>query len=78
MTRSFWKDALASLPPAVQRRYAAEFEMAERLDDFIDFCFDAWKSARRPLATICWASAYTLRVAAHLLERAAQRLLLVY
>jgi len=76
MTQSFWKNARASLPPAVQRRYAAELDMAERLDRTLDFYFDLWESARRPLATICCAGAYTLRATAHMLESAAQRLLL--
>ena len=50
MTRSFWKNALASLPPAVQRRYAADFAMAERLDRSLDIALDAWSSGKRTLA----------------------------
>ena len=78
MTRSFWKNALASLPPSAQRRYAADFEMAERLDRFLDSAFEAWHASRPALAKICCAGAYALRAMAHMLERAAQRLLLVY
>jgi hypothetical protein len=78
MTQSFWKNALASLPPALQRRYAVDFEMAERLDRSLDFYIDAWASRKRLLATICCGGAYTLRATAHMLESAAQRLLLLY
>jgi len=77
MTRSFWKNALASLPPSVQHRYAADFEMAERLDRFLDFVFEAWDTAKPALAWICCAGAYALRATARMLESAAQRLLLV-
>jgi hypothetical protein len=78
MTYSFWKNALASLPPSVQRRHAADFEMAERLDRSLDFWSEGWNSAKRALARTCCAAAYTLRTAAHALESAAQRLLLSY
>jgi hypothetical protein len=78
MTQSFWKDALASLPSSVQHRYAADFEMAERLDLFLDLVFGAWGTAKPALAQICCAGAYTLRATAHMLESAAQRLLLVH
>ena len=78
MTDSFWKSALASLPPSVQRRHAADFQMAERLDRSLDVAFESWKSALRGLARTCCIAAYTLRVGAHRLESAAERLLLVY
>jgi len=78
MIRSFWKNALASLPPAVQRRYAADFAMAERLDRSLDIALDAWSSGKRTLARICCAGAYAMRTTAQMLERAAQRLLLMY
>ena len=78
MTGSFWKDALASLPPEVQSRYAADFEMAERLDRSLDIALDAWSSGKRTLARICCAAAYARRTTAQILERAAQRLLLMY
>jgi hypothetical protein len=78
MTESFWKDALASLPPAVRRRYAAHFEMAERLEWSLDRALDAWASVKRALARICCAGAYAMHVAAPMLERAAQRLLLTH
>lgn len=78
MTHSFWKDALASLPPAIRHRYAADFEMAERLDRSLDLALDAWSSSKRALARLCCACAYAMRTAAHMLERTAQRLLLMY
>ena len=78
MTETFWKDALASLPPTVRRRYAADFEMAERLDRSLDLALDAWSSVKRALAKVCCAGAYAMHAAAPMLERAAQRLLLTH
>src|SRR5262245_39442208 len=78
MTDSFWKNALASLPLSVQRRHAADFEMAERLDRSLDLALEAWNFALRVLARTCCIGAYTLRVGAHALENTAERLLLVY
>src|SRR5205814_7272214 len=46
MKKSFWKDALASLPPSVQARYAASFEAAERFEALLDLGIEAWGSAR--------------------------------
>ena len=78
MTETFWKDALASLPPAARRRYAADFAMAERLDRSLDLALEAWSSVKRALAKICCACAYAMHTAAPMLERAAQRLLLMH
>lgn len=50
MPKTFWKRALASLPPSVQRRYAAQFEAAERFDERLDIAIAMWRSARRALA----------------------------
>jgi hypothetical protein len=75
MTPSFWKDALASLPPNVQRRYTASFEAAERFEALLDLGIEAWGSAKHALAKICQASARAMRGAAHILEGAARRLL---
>ena len=75
MTTSFWKGALASLPPGVQRRYAASFEAAERLDVALDLGVETWGSAKRALARICRAAARAMRGTARLLEGAAHRLL---
>ncbi len=77
MTTSFWKDALASLPPSVQRRYAANFEAAERMEALLDCGIEAWKSARHALAKICQAAAHAMRGTARILDDAAHRLLLV-
>ena len=68
MTTSFWKDALASLPPAVQRRYAATFEGAERFETQLDAGIEA-------LAKICRAAARAMRGTARILDSAAHRLL---
>lgn len=78
MTASFWKNALASLPPAVQRRYATDFEAAERLDELLDLGIDVWRHAGRVLAKICQGAAHALRTTARILDGAAQRLSLVH
>jgi hypothetical protein len=75
MTTLFWKDALASLPANVQRRYAASFEAAERFEALLDLGIEAWGSAKHALANICQASARAMRGAARILEDAAHRLL---
>jgi len=75
MTKSFWKDALASLPPSVQVRYAASFEAAEHFESLLDLCAWAWGSARHALAKICQAAARAMRGTARILEGAARRLL---
>src|SRR5207248_6070158 len=49
MTTSFWKDALASLPPSVQRRYAASFEAAEHFEALLDLGVEAWGFAKHAL-----------------------------
>jgi len=41
MTTSFWKDAAASLPPALRDRYAADFEAAERYEHLLEFGIEA-------------------------------------
>ena len=79
MTTSFWKDALASLPPHVQRRYAANFEAAERFEALLDLGIAVWGSARDALeyslAEICRAAAHAMRETARILDGAAHRLL---
>ncbi len=75
MTTSFWKDALASLPPGVQRRYAASFEAAERFEALLDLGVEAWGSAKHALARSCQAAARAMRGTARILEDAAHRLL---
>src|SRR2546423_9742642 len=44
MTTSFWKDAIASLPPSAQRRYAASFVAADRHEQLLDMGIDACTS----------------------------------
>jgi len=78
MTTSFWKDALASLPPGVQVRYAASFEAAERFEALLDLGIEAWGSAKHALAKICRAAARAMRGTARILEGAAHRLLPVH
>jgi len=78
MTTSFWKTAAAALPPAVQRRYAAEFEAAERLERVLDLFLAAGSSARIALAKSCQAIALVLRATARFLDAAARRLALTH
>lgn len=75
---SFWKDAAASLPPEVRRRYAPDFEAAERLDKLLDLGIAAWGIARRVVARSCEAAAQGLRTAARLLDAAARRLFIAH
>lgn len=74
MTTSFWKTAAAALPPAVQRRYAGEFEAAERLEQVLDMILAAGGSTRIALAKSCQGVALALRATARFLEAAARRL----
>ena len=69
MTESFWKDAAASLPPSVQRRYATEIEAMGRYDLLMDVAVDAWRNTRRVLGKGCLA-------AARMFDNVAHRLLL--
>jgi hypothetical protein len=75
MTTLFWKDALASLPPSVQRRHAASFEAAERLEALLDLGIEAWGSVKHALAKICQAAARAMRGTARILDGAAHWLL---
>lgn len=74
MTTLFWKNALASLPPEVQRRYAATFEAAERFEMMLDQAIEAWGSAKHALGKIFRAAAHAMRRAARILDSAAHRL----
>ena len=69
MTESFWKQAAAAWPPAVQRRYARELEAMERYDVLINMAAGASRRARRALGISCQS-------AARMLEHAARHLLL--
>lgn len=68
---SFWQDALAALPPAIQWRYAPYFEAAERWERNLDVALDLWGRAKRALAR---SFAKVLRRSAGTLELAARRL----
>ena len=78
MTALFWKNALASLPPTAQRRYAPTFEAAERFEILLDLGIEAWGSAKHALAKICRAAAHAMRGTARILDSAAHRLLPVH
>lgn len=52
MPNSFWRNAAASLPPHVRRRYAHLFEAAERYEPVIDFLVDSARHASRALGGI--------------------------
>lgn len=67
---SFWHDALAALPPAIQWRYAACFEAADRCERNLDFVIALWSRAVRTLAL---SFANVLRRMAAMLELKARR-----
>ena len=73
MTPSFWKDALASLPPSVQRRYATAFEAAERFEAVLDLGIEAWGAAKDALATLSRAAGQAMLGAARILDGASRR-----
>jgi hypothetical protein len=66
---SFWRNALAAMPPRIQWRYAAYFEAAERFERNLDFAIDLWGTAKRTLAR---SFAKVLRRSAGILELAAR------
>ena len=70
-TTSFWQDALAALPPAIQWRYAAFFEAAERWERNLDFMIDLWGRVKRALAG---STAKMLHRSARILQMLARRL----
>jgi hypothetical protein len=74
MAGSFWKEAAAALPPEVRRRHAAELAAAERYENVIDGCLEAWRVGRRLLAIACAGFALALRVMARILYAAGRRL----
>jgi hypothetical protein len=74
MTTSFWRDAAASLPPAIRNRYAADLAAAERFEHLLEFGIETWRFARRVLAKCCQVAAYALRAAARLFDSAARHL----
>ena len=74
LTKSFWKNAAASMRPEVQGLYAAEFEAMERYEPLLDAAIGAGRYARRALGTSCRAAAHWLRAAARSLDSAGRRL----
>jgi len=76
MTTSFWKGIVASLPPAVQRRYARDLAAAERFEPMLDLAIEIAGLAKRVFGRCCRAVAQGLRVSAALLDAAARRLAL--
>jgi hypothetical protein len=78
MCSSFWKNAAASLPPQVRRRYAAEFAAAERFEAVLDFVIEAGSFARRALGRGCESVAAGLRKTARILDVVARHLALTH
>ena len=76
MCSSFWKNAAASLPPQVQRRYAAEFAAAERLEAVLDLVIEFVGITMRVLGRCCNGAAGGLRKTARILDAVARHLAL--
>lgn len=74
MNQSFWEKAANSLPPHLRRRYAADFEMAERFDEALDAGIHAWGVARRALGAALEVFARNLHSVARRIGFAARRL----
>jgi len=71
MTTLFWRNALASLPPSVQRRYATAFESAERFEAVLDLAIEVWRFAKDALARTGRAAGRAMRGTARTLDHAA-------
>ena len=71
MTTLFWRNALASLPPSVQRRYATTFEAAERFEALLDMAIEVWCFAKDALAGTGRVAARAMRGTARTLDHAA-------
>ena len=71
MTTLFWRNALASLPPSVQRRYATAFEAAERFEAVLDLAIEVWRFAKDALAKTGRVAARAMRGTARTLDHAA-------
>jgi hypothetical protein len=70
MTTLFWRNALASLPPSVQRRYATTFEAAERFEAMLDLGIEVWGFAKDAIAKTYEVAAHAMRGTARTLDRA--------
>jgi hypothetical protein len=75
MTTLFWRNALASLPPSVQRRYATAFEAAERFEAVLDLGIEVWRFAKGAFAKTSRVAAQAMRGTARTLDPAAHRTL---
>jgi|SRR5712672_922352 len=71
MTTLFWRNALASLPPSVQRRYATSFEAAERFEAVLDAAIEVWRFAKDALAKTGRVAGRAMRGTAQTLDHAA-------
>ena len=74
MTDSFWKNAAASLPPSVQKRYANLFVAADEVEQLIDWLLASRARAYSALAQACRGIADALRRSARKLDVKARRL----
>src|SRR5258707_11765417 len=61
MTTLFWRNALASLPPSVQRRYATTFETAERFEAMLDLGIEVSRFAKDAIAQTYEVGAHAIR-----------------
>ena len=73
MTTLFWRNALASLPPSVQRRYATAFEAAERFEAMLDLGIEVSRFAKDVTAKTYEIAAHAMRGTARTLDRAEHR-----
>ena len=73
MTTLFWRNALASLPPSVQRRYASTFEAAERFEAMLDLGIEVSRFAKDAIAKTYEVAAHAMRRTARTLDRAEHR-----
>ena len=73
MSTLFWRNALASLPPSVQRRHATTFEAAERFEAILDLGIEIWGFAKDAIAKACEVAAHAMGGTARTLDRAERR-----
>ena len=76
MGSSFWKNAAASLPRQVQRRCAAEFAAAARLEAALDLVIELVGITMLVLGRGCNGAAGGLRKTARILDAVARHLAL--
>jgi len=78
MGSSFWKNAAASLPRQVQRRCAAEFAAAARLEAALDLVIELVGITMHVLGRCCNGAAGGLRKTARILDALARHLVLTH